>query len=83
MIKKIKIDILYKMKLIRSVEESIAKKYINNQMRCPTHLCSGQEAVSAVVGHILKKNDYMVGTHRSHGHYIGKGGNINKMMAEI
>ena len=27
-------------------------------MRCPTHLCSGQEAVAAAIGCLLKKNDY-------------------------
>ena len=35
--------------LIRSVEDNIAKEYVNNQMRCPVHLSIGQEIVSAVV----------------------------------
>ena len=69
------------MLLIRTTEERIAKKYHENKMRCPTHLCTGQEAVSAAVNLSISKKDYAVGTHRSHGHYLGKGGNLNKMIA--
>lgn len=83
MINSIKLKLLYKMKLIRAVEETIAEKYNEEKMRCPTHLCSGQEAIAAVIGQLLKKNDYVVGTHRSHGHYLAKGGNLKKMLAEI
>ena len=83
MLKKEKVELLIKMKLIREVEESIAEKYSEGKMRCPTHLCSGQEAVAAAIGCLLKKNDYVVSTHRSHGHYLGKGGNLKKMLAEI
>jgi len=83
MLKKEKIKLLTTMKLIRMVEETIAEKYSESKMRCPTHLCSGQEAISAVIGQLLKEDDYAVGTHRSHGHYLGKGGDLKKMLAEI
>lgn len=69
--------------LIRNTEEAIATKYHENNMRCPTHLCTGQEAVSAAINLTVSKKDYAVGTHRSHGHYLGKGGDLNKMIAEI
>lgn len=72
-----------KMLLIREVEEKIAEKYNENKMRCPTHLCIGQEAISSGVSSNLKKIDTVVSTHRSHGHYLGKGGNLQKMIAEI
>ena len=52
-------------------------------MRCPTHLCTGQEAVSAGIGLALRSDDYAVSTHRSHGHYLGKGGSLPAMLAEI
>ncbi len=71
------------MLLIREVEEKIAEKYNENKMRCPTHLCIGQEAISSGVSSNLKKIDTVVSTHRSHGHYLGKGGNLQKMIAEI
>lgn len=69
--------------LIRLVDEMIAKKYTEWKMRCPTHLSVGQEMVSACIKEIFKKNDVAVSSHRAHAHYIGKGGNLKKMIAEI
>ena len=83
MLKKEKIELLKKMKLIRIVEESIAEKYSEEKMRCPTHLCTGQEAIAAAIGLSLNKSDYVISTHRSHGHYLAKGGDLKKMLAEI
>jgi TPP-dependent pyruvate/acetoin dehydrogenase alpha subunit len=68
---------------IRSLEERIASEYSSQEMRCPTHLSIGQEAAAAGVGLALSKNDVAVSSHRGHGHYIGKGGNLKRMMAEI
>ena len=77
------VTLLHSMKRIRAVEEAIAKKYTEWEMRCPTHLSIGQEAVAAVVGYLLNKDDLVVSTHRAHAHYLGKGGNLNAMIAEI
>lgn len=52
-------------------------------MRCPVHLSTGQEAVSIAAGLALRRNDLAVSGHRAHGHYIGKGGDLNRMIAEI
>lgn len=76
-------NIFYTMLRIRCVEESIVRRYSEWKMRCPTHLCIGQEAVPASVGEVLRKDDFVLSTHRSHGHYLAKGGNLNKMMAEM
>lgn len=76
-------DLLYQMRRIRAVEETIAKRYCEWQMRCPTHLCTGQEAVAAGVCAALRKDDFIVSTHRAHGHYLAKGGDLKKMLAEI
>ena len=76
-------ELLRRMKRVRMVEETIAERYPDGKMRCPIHLCIGQEAVAAGVGLGLKKNDFTVSTHRGHGHYLGKGGNLNAMIAEI
>jgi len=76
-------SLMYCMKRIRAVEESIAVRYSEGKMRCPTHLCTGQEAVSAGVGALLRKDDFAVSTHRAHGHYLAKGGDLKRMMAEI
>jgi pyruvate dehydrogenase E1 component alpha subunit len=76
-------ELLHQMKRIRFIEEMIAKKYSEGKMRCPTHLSIGQEAVAAAVGLALRKDDVAVSGHRAHAHYLGKGGNLKAMIAEI
>lgn len=71
------------MRRIRSVEETIAERYSEQEMRCPTHLSSGQEGVSAAIGAILRPTDLAVSGHRAHAHYLAKGGDLNRMIAEI
>ena len=68
---------------IRMVEEKIAELYPEQEMRCPVHLCIGQEAVAAGVCANLSRNDYVLSNHRSHGHYLAKGGDLKAMMAEL
>jgi pyruvate dehydrogenase E1 component alpha subunit len=68
---------------IRAVEEMIANEYSNGEMRCPVHLSIGQELVSAVVGLNQRKVDTAVSSHRAHAHYLAKGGDLKKMIAEI
>lgn len=68
---------------IRAVEEEIAKRYPEQEMRCPTHLSIGQELVASIYAELISNNDYAVSTHRAHAHYLAKGGNLNKMIAEI
>jgi pyruvate dehydrogenase E1 component alpha subunit len=68
---------------IRLVEERIAEIYAEQQMRCPVHLCIGQEAVAVGVCSVLTPRDYVFGGHRSHGHYLAKGGNLKAMIAEL
>lgn len=75
--------LLFGMMRIRRVEETIAARYSEQAMRCPTHLCTGQEAVSAATGLVLRKTDFAVSGHRAHGHYLGKGGDLRAMLAEI
>lgn len=78
-------ELLRGMKRIRAVEQGIADRYMvqPQQMRCPTHLSIGQELVGALAGIALKPSDYAVSSHRGHAHYIGKGGDIGRMLAEI
>ncbi len=81
--KEVALSIHYMMKRIRMVEERIAKEYPLNEIRCPTHLSIGQEAVPAALSVCLNKQDYAVSTHRGHAHYLAKKGNLEKMIAEI
>lgn len=68
---------------IRLVEERIAELYPDGEMRCPVHLCIGQEAVAAGVCAALKPEDVVMSGHRAHGHYLAKGGNLKRMLAEL
>jgi pyruvate dehydrogenase E1 component alpha subunit len=68
---------------IRLIEEGIAAHYAEQQMRCPVHLCIGQEAVAAGVGDLLGRDDQALSTHRAHGHYLAKGGDLPAMLAEM
>ena len=68
---------------IRMVEEEIVAQYPEQEMRCPTHICIGQEAPPVGVSAHLKKSDYVFSAHRSHGHYLAKGGDLNAMIAEL
>lgn len=74
---------LLTMMRIREFEERIADLVSDKKIITPCHLYTGQEAVAAGIGYALKKKDYLFSTHRSHGHYIAKGGNLKAAMAEI
>ena len=68
---------------IRLVEESLVEPILKGEIRCPVHLYSGEEAIAAGICANLKKTDYLFGNHRSHGHYLAKGGDMGRMIAEI
>lgn len=68
---------------IRRAEEAIARRYPEQEMRCPTHLCIGQEAICVGVAASLVKEDHVFSNHRAHGHYLAKGGDLAAMIAEL
>ena len=68
---------------IRLVEEEIAKVYPTDKIKSPVHLSIGQEAVAAGVCLALRDSDVVFGTYRNHGVYLAKGGDMNRMMAEL
>jgi len=68
---------------IRRFEERLGDLILQGEIKTPCHLYIGEEAVAVGVCSALKRTDYIFGNHRSHGHYIAKGGDINKLMAEI
>ena len=77
------IELYRQMLRIRMVEERIADLYAEQEMRCPVHLCIGQEAIAVGMCAELTVEDYVMSGHRSHGHYLAKGGDLNAMFAEI
>lgn len=71
------------MLFIRMFEEEIARRYLEQEMRCPVHLSLGQEACAVGVASQLSYQDFMVSTHRSHAHYLAKGGDPYKLLCEL
>ena len=78
-----KIQMYASLQLIRSVELLISEKYADQIFRCPVHLSIGQEAIAVGVSLNLKLEDKVVSTHRSHAHYIAKGGDLFMMLSEL
>lgn len=78
-----KIQLYKELVRIRSVEYAIAEKYSEQKMRCPIHLSIGQEAIAVGICANLKKKDKVFTAHRSHAHYLAKGGSLKKMIAEL
>ena len=74
---------LWSMLRIRIVEETIADRYGDQEMRCPTHLSIGQEAIAVGVCTALRDDDWAVSSHRAHAHYLAKGGSLQAMISEI
>lgn len=72
-----------KMLRIRLAEQAIARWVENGTANTPCHLCEGQEAIAVGVGSILEDGDTLWGNHRSHGHYLAKGGSLAGMLKEI
>jgi pyruvate dehydrogenase E1 component alpha subunit len=68
---------------IRIVEEEIEKRYHEDQMKTPIHLVIGQEATSVGCCAALTDADLLYSSHRTHGNYLAKGGDLKAMLAEM
>lgn len=77
------LDLFSGMLRIRLIEEAIADRYAEQEMRCPVHLSIGQEAAAVGVCAALRADDRVFSTHRCHAHYLAKGGSLPAMLAEI
>src|SRR5512142_2321295 len=71
------------MYLIRSFEEKAEALYALGKIHGTMHLSIGQEASAVGACLALEPDDYVLSTHRGHGHCIGKGADVNLMMAEF
>lgn len=77
------LDLYRDMVRVRATEEAIAHAYPEQEMRCPTHLSIGQEAIAVGVSAALRRTDLVLSNHRDHAHYIAKGGDVHAMIAEL
>jgi len=76
-------DLLAKMVLTRAFEENAEEMFALGKVHGTMHLSIGQEAIAAGAGPTLRKDDYLLNTHRGHGHFLVWGGDLNRMMAEF
>jgi pyruvate dehydrogenase E1 component alpha subunit len=87
MLKNLKKDILLelyrKMKLSRRFEEKVVELVNENEIFSTTHEYIGEEAVAAGICTALNIDDYMMSTHRGHGHLVCKGGDLGSMFSEL
>jgi pyruvate dehydrogenase E1 component alpha subunit len=71
------------LRLIRRVEEEIARIYPSDKIKSPVHLSIGQEAVSVGVCDVLRADDAVSPTYRGHAAFLAKGGSVRGLMAEL
>jgi pyruvate dehydrogenase E1 component alpha subunit len=67
----------------RNFEETAARLFAEGKVHGTAHFCIGEEATGVGVCAALTDDDYILQTHRGHGQSIGKGMDINRMMAEF
>lgn len=72
-----------RMKTIREFEERLNLEIQKGEIPGFTHLYAGQEAVAVGFCEHFDEHDYIVSTHRGHGHCIAKGCDVVGMMKEI
>lgn len=79
------VDLYRAMKRIRMTEAAVAEHYYDEvrEMHTPIHLYDGQEAIAVGVCSNLEKEDVVFSNHRCHGHYLAKGGSLEKLVAEL
>ncbi len=77
------IEMFRKMWLIRAFEDQTRDLYMKDKVRGSTHVYIGEEAIAVGICAALNTDDYITSTHRGHGHCLAKGGDPNKMMAEL
>lgn len=77
------VDMLSTMHKIRLFEETVDDLFARGLVHGTMHLSIGQEASAVGSVFALRAEDYILSTHRGHGHCIAKGADINLMMAEF
>jgi TPP-dependent pyruvate/acetoin dehydrogenase alpha subunit len=76
-------DMLQRMWLIRAFEERVIELCHRKQLGGLVHVGIGQEWVAVGIATALREDDYIYGTHRSHGHFLARGADPNLLMAKL
>jgi TPP-dependent pyruvate/acetoin dehydrogenase alpha subunit len=77
------VELYERMLLIRRAEERLSADSAAGKLPGVVHLYIGEEAVAVGVCAHLEDRDYATSTHRGHGHFLAKGGDLDAMFAEI
>jgi TPP-dependent pyruvate/acetoin dehydrogenase alpha subunit len=77
------LEMYRKMWLIRHFEQEMARLFQKNLIHGSVHSYVGQEAIAVGGCSALDQQDVITSTHRGHGHCLAKGGDPEKMMAEL
>jgi pyruvate dehydrogenase E1 component alpha subunit len=77
------VELLRRMLRIRRIEEEIERRYHQDQMKTPIHLVIGQEATAVGCCAALRPTDLAYSSHRTHGVYLAKGGDLRAMLSEM
>ena len=79
-----RLNLFRQMLRIRQFEEKTHDLYKAGSLTgMSPHLCIGEEASAVGVVSALKEDDYILSTHRGHGHCLAKGAEMGKMYAEL
>src|SRR6202051_833935 len=76
-------DFYRSMLRIRRIEEENERRYHQDQMKTPIHLVIGQEAADVGCCAALRNTDLVYTSHRTHGAYLAKGGDLKRMLCEM
>ncbi len=68
---------------VRQFEERVRELFANGRIPGFLHTSVGQEAVAVGVAAAIRPDDYVLSTHRGHGHLVAKGGGLRGLMAEL
>ena len=68
---------------VRLFEERVRELFAGGRIPGFLHTSVGQEAIAVGVASALRSDDYVLSTHRGHGHLVAKGGSLRGLMAEL
>lgn len=81
--KELAIELYKKLKLCRMFEEKVIELVNSNEIYGTTHEYIGEEAVAVGICSALEPQDFIMSTHRGHGHMVAKGAEIKYMFSEL
>lgn len=81
--RKLAVELFRRMLRIRLIEEEIERRYRQDHMKTPIHLVIGQEATCVGCCAAMRNSDLVYSSHRTHGAYLAKGGDLKRMLSEM